>query len=130
MGGFVLSKPFLRLFCMVFARVGTTPRTAYSASLTQGLISVQKKLLLFTEKLAITRSNISAKLVIIKQKTYGQALMLCAVHLHWSFWIAFFFGKGRNSDEDTSSRLEVRGRGRFENQVISTYWRVGEYQPA
>jgi hypothetical protein len=98
--------------------------------LTQGLISVQKKLLLFTEKLAITRSNISAKLVIIKQKTYGQALMLCAVHLHWSFWIAFFFGKGRNSDEDTSSRLEVRGRGRFENQVISTYWRVGEYQPA
>lgn len=61
----VLSEPFLILVCMVLASVGTTPLTAYSAYLTQGLISVQKKLLFLVEARARTRSNINIKLVII-----------------------------------------------------------------
>jgi hypothetical protein len=36
-GEVVLYRPFLMLVCMLLARVGTMPRTAYSASLTQGL---------------------------------------------------------------------------------------------
>lgn len=37
--------PALSSVCMVLARVGTTPRTAYSDSFTQGFICVQKKFL-------------------------------------------------------------------------------------
>ena len=43
---------------MVLASVGTTPRTAYSASLTQGLTSVQKKLDFLVENLAMHLCNI------------------------------------------------------------------------
>lgn len=64
----VLSVPFFMLVCMAFAKVGTTPLTAYSASLTQGLISVQKKLVFLMEKLARVRRNINAKLVILTTK--------------------------------------------------------------
>lgn len=44
MGSLILVFPFVISIFMLLARVGTTPRTAYSASLTLGLTSVQKKL--------------------------------------------------------------------------------------
>ena len=50
---FVPVLPFFSSVWMVFARVGTTPLTAYSASLTHGFISFQKNGAFFDEKVHV-----------------------------------------------------------------------------
>ena len=46
----LLPVPFCNSFCISVAKVGTTPRTAYWASITLGLISVQKNPFFFVLK--------------------------------------------------------------------------------